>query len=72
MKIITKEHEHRGWPLVAVSRSIAQRAFDQWQVRYVRSHQEVACSARGSLTILDEFIQLKGVTDGVHDSVLQH
>jgi hypothetical protein len=38
----------------------------------VRFHYRRRPAWPEALKILEQFIQLKGVTDGVHDSVLQH
>jgi hypothetical protein len=56
--------------LITVPRSTAQCAFDQGRlVLYVHTKPPAWPEA---LEILEQFIQLKGVADGVHDSVLQH
>ena len=56
--------------LMAIPRSTAQCVFDQWPPRSMRSHQDAGCLASEALKNLEQFIQLKGVADGVHDSVL--
>jgi hypothetical protein len=57
--------------LSAVPRSIAQCALDQWLARSVRSPKTPPARPE-ALKNLEQFIQLKGVADRVHDSVLQH